>query len=75
VVQFEYVLQRIDELDMRDGSEGTRPIWRFDQSQLFPGDKVRIYVGQQVSRFDLLLLFVVNRLFSVTKQREGRELR
>jgi hypothetical protein len=31
-----------------DGFEGTGRIWRLDQSQLFPGDEIGVYMGYEL---------------------------
>src|SRR5438105_1061457 len=56
LVQPQNFVQGVDELYVRDGLEGTRRVWRFDEGQLFPGDEIRIYVRQQLSMFHFILL-------------------
>src|SRR5438094_4188611 len=71
LVQTQYLVQGIDELDVRYGLEGTCRVWRFHQSQLFPGDQIRVDVGQKLTVLhEFLLFFWVKRFLFGTKQRE-----
>src|SRR5438094_2460320 len=49
LVLTQYLVQSIDELDVRYGLEGTCRVWRFHQSQLFPGDEISVDVGQKLA--------------------------
>src|SRR5438552_17663159 len=70
LVLTQYLVQGIDELDVRYGLEGTCRIWRFHQSQLFPGDQISVDVGQKLTVLHEFLLIVVKRFLFGTKQRE-----
>src|SRR5437870_10031133 len=71
LVLTQYLVQGVDELDVRYGLEGTCRVWRFHQSQLFPGDQIRVDVGQKLTVLhEFLLILVVKRFLFGTKQRE-----
>src|SRR5207247_4786424 len=58
LVLTQYLVQSIDELDVRYGLEGTCRVWRFHQSQLFPGDQISVDVGQKLTVFMSFSLFL-----------------
>src|SRR5438876_1665573 len=71
LVLTQYLVQGIDELDVRYRLEGTCRVWRFHQSQLFPGDEISVDVGQKLTVLHEFLLFLwVQRFLFGTKQRE-----
>src|SRR6266566_1421959 len=71
LVLTQYLVQGVDELDVRYGLEGTCRVWRFHQSQLFPGDEISVDMGQKLTVLhEFLLILVVKRFLFGTKQRE-----
>jgi hypothetical protein len=49
LVQTQNFVQGVDELYVRDRFERTGRGWRFDESQLFSGDKISVNVGQKLA--------------------------
>src|SRR5438093_8001863 len=71
LVLTQYLVQGVDELDVRYGLEGTCRVWRFHQSQLFPGDQISVDVGQNLTGLhEFLLILVVERFLFFTKHLE-----
>src|SRR5438046_10560941 len=58
LVLTQYLVQGVDELDVRYGLEGTSRGWRFHQSQLFPGDEISVDGGQKLTVWHEVLLFL-----------------
>src|SRR2546421_12246837 len=77
LVQTQYLVQGIDELDVRYGFEGTCRVWRCHQSQLFPGDEISVDVGQKLTVLhEFLLILVVKRfLFGTNNGRKKGTMR
>src|SRR5205809_3307560 len=73
LVQTQYLVQGIDELDVRYGLEGTCRVWRFHQSQLFPGDEISVDVGQKLTVLHEFLLFLVGAAVLVRYEQREEE--
>src|SRR6266550_8336926 len=76
LVLTQYLVQGIDELDVRYGLERTCRVWCLHQGQLFPGDEISVDVGQKLTVLHEFLLILVGEAVLVRYETTGgRKLR